>query len=235
LFSASRRRDASVPPSRSEPFEARAALSDLGAHRDHDGLPGDIRRLGIDVADVSGKGMGASLIMASVKAVLPLIAAQRSVDETLRELNRKLTSDLGPREFVALAYARCESDGRFTLGNAGLPDPYFLCPGEVPRALDVAGPRLPLGLREGLEYGSLAGRLEPGEKLLLLTDGLPEAPTPAGEPLGYPALEGLFAADSVSPAAFLDGLLDRLRAATTPILEDDWTVLALERKDPGDD
>jgi sigma-B regulation protein RsbU (phosphoserine phosphatase) len=99
----------------------------------------------------------------------------------------------------------------------------------------VAGPRLPLGLREGLEYGSLAGRLEPGEKLLLLTDGLPEAPTPAGEPLGYPALEGLFAADSVPPAAFLDGLLDRLRAATTPILEDDWTVLALERKAPGND
>jgi phosphoserine phosphatase RsbU/P len=191
--------------------------------------------VGVVVADVSGKGMGASLIMASVKAVLPLIAADRSVEETLTELNRTLVSQLGPREFVALAYVRCEADGRFALGNAGLPDPYLLCPGEAPRALEVAGPRLPLGLRKGLEYGFLAGRLEPGEKLLLLTDGLPEAPTPAGEPLGYAALEGLFGADSVSPAAFLDELLDRLRAATTPILEDDWTVLALERKDPGND
>lgn len=186
--------------------------------------------LGVAVADVSGKGIGASLIMASVKAVLPLVAAQRSVSDTLRELNRKLVAELGPREFVALAYVRCEPDGRFTLANAGLPDPYVLGAGMAPRPLEVPGARFPLGLRRDVEYRSLEDRLRLGEKLFLFTDGLPEAPTPAGDPIGYTALESLFGADSESPAVFVDGLLDRLRGVTAPTLADDWTVLAFEWK-----
>jgi hypothetical protein len=189
--------------------------------------------LGIVVADVSDKGIGASLIMASVKAVLPFVAAERSVDATLAELNRKLVTELGPREFVALAYVRYGSDGRFALANAGLPDPYVLRSGATPRSLGVPGPRLPLGVWKDLEYRSLEDRLEPGEKLLLFTDGLPEAPTADGGPIGYPALEQLLDGDSTSPGAFLDGLLERLRKATAPVIEDDWTVLALERKGSG--
>jgi hypothetical protein len=189
--------------------------------------------LGIVVADVSDKGIGASLVMASVKAVLPFVAAERSVEAMLTELNRKLVSELGPREFVALAYVRFGSDGRFTLANAGLPDPYVLRSGATPRSLGVPGPRLPLGLWKDLEYRSLEDRLEPGEKLLLLTDGMPEAPIAGGGPIGYPALERLFDGDSTSPGAFLDGLLERLRGATAPVIEDDWTVLALERKGSG--
>ncbi len=185
--------------------------------------------IGIAVADVSGKGMGASLIMASVKAVLPLVAALRSVDDTLAELNRKLVAELGPREFVALAYVRCERDGRFTLGNAGLPDPYVVVGGSPPRALHVPGSRFPLGSRREVEYGSLEGRLEPGERLLLFTDGLPEAPTATGDPIGYPALERLLSADSISADVFVDRLFDQLRAATAPVLEDDWTAVAVER------
>lgn len=187
------------------------------------------RTLGVAVADVSGKGMGASLIMASVKAVLPLVAAQRSVEETLAELNRKLVAELGPREFVALAYVRCEPDGRFTLANAGLPDPYVVRAGAPPRTLDVPGSRFPLGSRRDVEYRSLEGRLAPDETLLLFTDGLPEAPTDSGEPIGYPNLERLIALDPPRTGGFLDGLLERLRAATAPTLEDDWTAVAVER------
>jgi len=185
--------------------------------------------LGIAVADVSGKGMGASLIMASVKAVLPLVAANRSVEATLAELNRKLLAELGPREFVALAYLRCEPDGRIKLANAGLPDPYVLKDGAAPRPLAVPGSRFPLGTRRDVEYRALEGRLEPGERLLFFTDGLPEAPTASGDPIGYAALEGLLTGDSISPSGYLDGLLDRLRAITAPTLSDDWTAVAVER------
>jgi len=188
--------------------------------------------VGVAVADVSGKGMGASLIMASVKAVLPLLAEQRSVAETLTELNRRLVLELGPREFVALAFVRYHPDGSFALANAGLPDPYRLRPGQPPLALSAPGPRLPLGLKAKLEYASLDGRLEPGEKLLLFTDGLPEAPSSPGEPLGYVALERLFDGDGsgASPSVFLDGLFARVHGETSTVLEDDWTALALERK-----
>ena len=83
--------------------------------------------VGVVVADVAGKGIGASLIMATVKASLPFLAAGRSVSETLREANRRLAPRLERREFVALCYLRYEPEtGAFALGNAGLPDPYLV-------------------------------------------------------------------------------------------------------------
>lgn len=181
--------------------------------------------LGVVVADVAGKGMAASLIMASVKAMLPLVAAGRAPEETLRELNRRLAAELSPREFVALAYARFDpADGTLALSNAGLPDPYLLPLSGPAQPVAVPGPRLPLGVRREVEYRSQELTLAPGERLLFLTDGLAEAPTAAGEPLGYTAF-----AELLDSAESLDDLLERVRAATSPILEDDWTALILER------
>jgi serine phosphatase RsbU (regulator of sigma subunit) len=186
---------------------------------------------GIAVADVAGKGMGASLIMASAKASLPLIAAGRSAEATLRILSDRLAGELGPREFVALSYARYDpAVGTLELSNAGLPDPYLLREGCAPLALSVPGPRLPLGLRRGVAYESLRVTLLPGDRVLLLTDGLPEASTSPGEPLGYEALGRLLPADGHAPGQSLDELLERVRRATSESLEDDWTVLLLEHK-----
>jgi hypothetical protein len=181
--------------------------------------------LGVVVADVAGKGMGASLIMATVKAVLPFLAAERSVEETLREANRSLKPRLEAREFVALAYARYEPEtGAFTVANAGMPDPYWIRADGSVRAIGAPGPRFPLGVRPEVAYESIAGVLAPGENLLFVSDGLPEAPLPDGEPLGYERFEAILARNA-SP----DALCDAVRAATGPVLADDWTVLVLER------
>lgn len=191
--------------------------------------------VGLAVADVAGKGMAASLIMASAKARLPLLATDRPAEETLRELNRALAAELSPREFVALAFIRYDLErGTATLVNAGLPDPYLLRPGEPPLPLAVPGPRLPLGARREVSYEALAVDLRPGDRILMLTDGLAEAPTPGGEPLGYPALAALLGVDEgLAPLAWIDALLDRIRAASQPVLEDDWTALLLERTASG--
>ncbi len=223
--------------------------------------------VGVAVGGVARQGLGAPHVMAAVKAMLPLIAAGRSAAATLRELNRRLAAELPGREFVALAVARFDpAGGRLELANAGLPDPYLLAPGQPPAPLVVPGPRLPLGVRRDVEYRSLALRLAPGERLLLFTDGLAEAPAAGGEPLGYGALAALLAVDGSggegagaaegaggsgggdgggdgggggqdvyhddereSPLAWIDRLLQRVRAATQPLLEDDWTALVLER------
>ncbi|HWZ86040.1 MAG TPA: PP2C family protein-serine/threonine phosphatase [Thermoanaerobaculia bacterium] len=182
--------------------------------------------LGVVVADVAGKGMGASLIMATVKAALPFLAAERSVAETLREANRRIAPRLAPREFVALAYLRYETEtGAFTLGNAGLPDPYRVGRAGAARALSVPGPRFPLGVRPEVAYEEIHGVLEAGERLVLLTDGLPEAPDAAGNPLGYERFEALLPG-ALDP----DALFASVRAASGPGLEDDWTALFLERR-----
>ena len=185
--------------------------------------------LGIVVADVSGKGIGASLIMASVKAVLPLIAEGRRPAATLTELNHKLHGELAPREFVALAYARFEPrTGTLELTNAGLPDPYLLREGGGVEPLSVSGPRRPLGTRSEVAYESLRLTLHPGERLLLLTDGLPEAPTNTGGQLGYEALADLVSVAASEPGDLLDALFASVRSASQPTLDDDWTALLIQ-------
>ncbi len=186
--------------------------------------------LGIVVADVSGKGMGASLIMASVKAVLPMIAEGKTTGETLSQLNRKLHTDLAAREFVALAYARYEpGTGALEFSNAGLPDPYLLAGTRDIRALSVPGPRLPLGALLNVSYESLAIEMKSGDRVLFVTDGLPEAPTAAGEPLGYEALASLIPRNAATTGDLVDGFFASVRQASSPGLDDDWTALALER------
>jgi len=187
--------------------------------------------LGLVVADVAGKGVAASLIMATVKARLPLLAAERTVAATLDALNDRLVEELSSREFVAIAYCRFEpASGALELAVAGLPQPY-LVGSEGAIALEVPGPRFPLGLRAGLRYETLRATLAPGDRLLLFTDGLAEAPLPGGEPLGYETLVAVI--DSLPPSAapdvWLEALLAAVRERTRPELEDDWTALLLVR------
>jgi hypothetical protein len=181
--------------------------------------------VGIVVADVAGKGVGASLIMATVKTALPFLAAGRSVAETLREANRRLRLRLESREFVALAYARYDPrtgafEARQRRAAGPVPDRRERL-GESDLGARTA---LSLGVRGEIDYESVGGVLAPGERLLLLTDGLPEAPTASGEPLGYERFEAL-----LSRAATPEALFEAVRSATGPLLADDWTVLVLER------
>ena len=186
--------------------------------------------LGAVVADVSGKGIGASLVMASVKAVLPLIAAGRTVEETLGELNEKLKRELGKREFVALAYARYEpATGTVRFANAGLPDPYLVRADGVHSAISTPGPRLPLGVKSNLVYEAAEITLDRGERLLLYSDGLPEATLENDEPMGYEMLAALVARCHGAPGPWLDELLSNVRGATREAIEDDMTALVIER------
>jgi len=173
------------------------------------------------IADVSGKGVGASLIMATVKAILPYVAVG-SVDDTLRALNERLTGQLERREFVALAYARFHpATGKLQLAKAGMPDPYIVS--SVVTPLVVGGDRLPLGIRRDVRYESVEAQLGPGDRLFLLSDGIPEATRPNGEQLGYEALREMLSRD-----APLDALLEKIRAQVRSI-DDDWTAVMLER------
>ena len=175
----------------------------------------------IVIADVSGKGVGASLIMASVKAMLPYISND-SVGDALRALNERLVGQLDRREFVALAYARFQpATGNLRLANAGMPDPYLISESATP--ISVTGERLPLGVRRDVRYETIETRLAPGERLLLISDGIPEAPRPNGEQLGYDALREMLDRNSS-----LDTLLDRIRKQVASI-DDDWTAVMLER------
>jgi len=184
------------------------------------------RSLCVVVGDVAGKGVGASLIMASVKAVLPLMVTGRTVETIMNELNDKLYQELARREFVALALARIDlQSGEVQLANAGLPDPCIVRSGVEVEPMEVPGQRLPLGARPGTRYEALSFQLAPSERLLLYTDGLPEA-RHKGMELGYDGFHRLIAKSSDTPSSWLDEILTALEDRVAE--EDDRTLLALE-------
>jgi Stage II sporulation protein E (SpoIIE) len=182
----------------------------------------------IVVADVAGKGMGASLIMASVKAVLPFVARE-SVAETMQLLNRKLVAELSKREFVALLCARYEPATRtITIANAGCPDPYVVRDGRA-EAVVVPGTRLPLGLRDDARYDAAAVQLREGDRVVFLSDGIPEAPRSNGEPLGYDETARLIGETRGELEAFLAAVRGRV---VVERLADDWTAVVLDVATP---
>lgn len=183
------------------------------------------------VADVSGKGVGASLIMAFVKARLSALPPDLPVAEVLRRLNRQLYADLGPRHFVAMAYAR--AGARLEIANAGLPYPLLLRPERPAEYVAGPNPSLPLGVREEVAYRSLELSLSPGDRLLLYSDGIPEVPTSGGEPLGYTKLASLvesYARPGPPALEWLDRFMARIAGSTECACPDDQTALVVERR-----
>jgi sigma-B regulation protein RsbU (phosphoserine phosphatase) len=127
------------------------------------------------------------------------------------------------REFVAMVYAHLDlREGRVTIANAGMPDPLVISANGC-RAVTFTGDRFPLGARAASRYASTSLTLADGDRLLLFSDGLPEALVD-GEPLGYDRVESLAAA---APDA--SSIVDALLAIEGVQVDDDVTVVVISR------
>lgn len=172
-------------------------------------------------ADVAGKGIAAALIMATCKAMVPFLASSGGAADVVTALNIRLCEQLQRREFVAMVFVRFEpSTGRAQIVNAGMPDPLILGPNGSARAVTFTGDRLPLGAMRASRYEATTMTLARGERMLLFSDGLPEA-SADGSPLGYERVEELAAR-----ATSVEALIDEVRAIAT--VDDDLTVVAIE-------
>ena len=189
----------------------------------YDVLRLDDEHTAILIADVSGKGIAASLVMASCKAVVPFLASSGDAASVMNALNRQLCEQLQRREFVAMLFARyTQATGELEMVNAGMPDPLVVSNGET-REVTFAGDRLPLGAMRNTRYESTSLTLAPGERLVLFSDGLPEAFV--GEVhLGYEHVETL-----ARRHANVEALTAEVRATPNLRIDDDLTLLMLER------
>ncbi len=139
-----------------------------------DFIPLPDNNLGLVVADVAGKGVPASLIMASVRAAL-----RAQVDnlyylyEIIHRVNGMLCRDTEPSEFVTLIYGVINiSSKRFTYCNAGHPPGLLLRKGQV---TELPGGNMVLGVSEEEEFSQSLIELHSGDVLLLYTDGVADA------------------------------------------------------------
>ncbi len=139
--------------------------------------------LGVPIADVAGKGVPASLTMASVRAALRAHARGiYDLDVIMTELNRHIYRDAQLREFVTCFYGVLDARSRrFTFCNAGH-EPVVLMRGGRLQPLETGG--LVLGVDERAVYEKGIVDLRAGDTLVFLTDGVIEAINYAGESYG---------------------------------------------------
>lgn len=157
------------------------------------------RRWSVAVGDVSGKGLAAGLVMASVQTALRMSAGRADPGRVMTDLNVEVGERTRARDFVALSLLEIDLDERTVSAcSAGAPDVlHFRSRDDVSRddgseglrSLQLAGPRLPLGLRPAVTYETGRLDLAAGDQLLIVSDGLPETPTGDGELLGYARFE----------------------------------------------
>ena len=158
-------------------------------------------RYGIALADVSGKGMSAALLMSATMAILRSVAPlYASPAETLAHLNRTLTDDFPPGKFVTMVYGILDARTReITLASAGHPRPVLINHHCSFLELDTG---LPLGLGVS-SYPQHTVRLDAGTRLLLYTDGITEAMDSTEQEYGPARLIEHFQ----QPDACVDGLI----------------------------
>jgi sigma-B regulation protein RsbU (phosphoserine phosphatase) len=195
-------------------------------------------RLGLAVADVSGKGVSASLLMASCRTALRQIApAHFSPAKVLVELNRVLSGDMREGTYITMVYAVVDATrNSLILARAGHERPLLSrrsAGGFVSE--QVAGDGMPLGLVDQALFESViedkAVEFLPGATLVLYTDGLTEAPNADDKEFGSARLaDALRATHAGSAHQINDGILQAVQNFTdTGGLRDDYTLLTIKR------
>lgn len=131
------------------------------------------------VADVSGKSIPAALYGAVFSGQLRTVFSEApSPARALEILNNNLVARYKSRNYIAVAYCRVNiADGSAILANGGMPFP-FVIRGDAVDRLRIPG--VPLGLMEGMSYEELRFQLDPGDILILASDGVMDALNPEG-------------------------------------------------------
>jgi hypothetical protein len=142
------------------------------------------------LGDVAGKGLGASLLSAQLQATLRALAVHAaSLDDLAVQVNETMLRDDISNRFATLFYAELQYDsGSVRYVNAGH-NPALAIRRDSIERLGASG--LPLGMLEGSGYEEASLNLDPGEMLLIYSDGVTEAENIDSEEFGIERLEAL--------------------------------------------
>jgi serine phosphatase RsbU (regulator of sigma subunit) len=146
-----------------------------------DFVPIDADRIGLVIADVSGKGISASLLMASLRAaLLAEIHPGYELGRLAARLNDFVFKSTGPTDFVTFVFAQIDRRTQeLFYVNAGHNPPFVLVREAGMASLEASG--LPLGMFAGADYECRTFPFRPGDMVVLYTDGIPDGRNPKGE------------------------------------------------------
>ena len=177
--------------------------------------------LTVVLADVSGKGVSAALLASTLQGMIfSQLTARMPLPEIVAAVNRFFTHKHIGEKYATVIIARIRSDGELEYVNCGHVPPLLVCNGEVIRP---SHGNLPVGLLADATYESDRYNMHPGDRLVLVTDGVTEAENARGD---------FFDNERLEAVAAKSGTLEDIFSAVanfcggTP-LSDDCTVVDL--------
>jgi sigma-B regulation protein RsbU (phosphoserine phosphatase) len=198
----------------------------------YDFIKRDDGRLVIALGDVSGKGTAAALLMSSLHASIHAqTGSHDTLVETISAVNRYLAENIPSNRFVTLFYAELDPDsGAVSFLNAGHNPPLIVHAAGTVEQLASGG--LPLGIKADAEYREGRTHLQPGDVLVIYSDGVTEAASPNGEEFGPTRLYEVVSRNVDASAA---GIRDRIESALTKFSQgtqaaDDITLVIVKRQ-----
>jgi len=191
----------------------------------------DEGRLLFALGDVAGKGTGAALLMAVLRAAVRAHWAEGTGGEAMARINRTVCQNVTEGKYITFVLGRLDPpSGRLTYVNAGHLPPLLVRAGGAVEALTEGG--MVLGLFDSVPYADGTAELRAGDTLLVFSDGVTETWNPAGEEFGEARLAALavekrdLGAEELQAAILKE--LDRHSAGTRAT--DDRTLIVLKRR-----
>ena len=175
--------------------------------------------LSLVVADVSGKGVPAAVVASILQGMLySHLSEEASLADMIATVNRFLFEKIGGQKYATLVIARLGKAGELELINCGHVPPILISGDTVTRLEDG---NLPEGLIPSAQFTSVQHQLKPGDRIVVVTDGVTEAEDSAGEFFGNDRLE------SCCPGGFagIEQAVTEFRGNTP--LSDDCTMTEL--------
>lgn len=195
----------------------------------YDFLVFDDGRLGLIIGDVTGKGVPAALVMATVHTMLrAAVQGMTSPSEVLARVNALLVAEIPAGMFVTCFFVLLDPHtGQLRYANAGHEPPFRRHDGS---AAELWATGMPLGMMPDTHYDEYEAILSPGESLFFYSDGLVEAHNSSREMFGFPRLQKLLA-EHTNGTPLIDILLGDLKSFTGEEWEqeDDVTLVSLQR------
>jgi sigma-B regulation protein RsbU (phosphoserine phosphatase) len=200
----------------------------------YDFIPLGNEGFGAAIADASGHGLLAALLVRDVYVGLRMaIGNDLKISRTIERLNRILNKSRLTTKFVSLFYAEFEAQGEVLYVNAGHPAPLHLASrGNAFHELAPTG--MVLGPTANATYGRRGFRMEPGDLVILYTDGITEATDAKGHEFGAGRLKRIVAEMKRRPVR---EVAERIMLTTglysrEPSPKDDQTVVVIRRRLP---
>ena len=187
-------------------------------------------RIGVAIADVSGKGAGASLLMSNLQASLrALINVEPDLGLLVKRINKILFENTSADKFITFFIGIIDPVSRkLTFCNAGHNPPLMFSTAGKVRQLEEGG--LIIGILEDSEYETDSVDLAAGDKIVMYTDGITEAENDSDEEFGESRLITHVQANlSKNPEELVNSIIDEVKEFAPDISsQDDVTLLILE-------